>query len=294
MRISTLCVAAASVFVPNIALASLTLVANANTTHVGNLVTNGSFENVTGGGPLGNGLTNQRYWATGTAITPFAVPTGWSSSGNASSYAVWGNDDNSAYWLRDSDNLPDGNYAMYFGNGGTATVTLAPTFNANGTVSFAGTPTVTSPSGFTVPVTLSQTIPTSSNPAPKYALSFWVSGEGARSTLDSTGLLEGIFALRMTNVLAGNPRQFLAVPSAPNNPLGASIQFDYEFVPLNPSIDVSIEFINYGHFDLNAYGRAITTELVLDDVIVNAVVPEPALPGLVSVLCAATLGLRRR
>lgn len=276
------------------ASASLTLVPNANCTHAGNLVVNGSFEDVTGGGPPGGGFANLRLWATGTTqnFQPFAVPNGWTSSGNANSYALWGND-GGPIALRGSDILPDGEYAMYFGNGGVATVDLAPSFNANGTVTFSGAPTITQGVGYPTPVTLSQTIPTSANLAPMYCLSFWVSGEAAGFATDPNGDTLGLFGFQMTNVLIGDPVQYLTVPSSAANPLGMSKRFDFEFTPLNPNVDVSFSFINYGHFDLTSYGRSTTTELVLDDVMVNTVVPEPTTLGLLG-LGALWIGRRRR
>jgi hypothetical protein len=274
------------------AQAALTQVANANCSHVGNLVTNGSFEDITGGGPPGGGQPNWRLWATGTTqnFVPFAVPNGWTSSGNANSYAVWGNDGGPAT-LRFSDLIPDGEYAMYFGNGGTPTVNLAPTFNANGSVTFAGTPTVAQPNDYPTPVTLSQTISTTATPAPQYRMSFWISGEGAYLAADPNGDSLGIFGFQMTNVLAGDPELFLAVPSAADNFLGKSKRYDFLFSPLNPNVDVSIKFINYGHFDLTAYGRSTSTEMVLDDVMINAV-PEPMTLGTL-LLAASWFGRRR-
>ena len=56
---------------------------------------------------------------------------------------------------------------------------------------------------------------------------------------------------------------------------GVSHLYEFSFTPLNPLLPVDINFINWGHFDLSAYGGSnFTTELVLDDVIINAV-PEP-------------------
>ena len=271
------------------AWASLTIVPHANCSHTGNLVVNGSFENTAGGGPPGGGQPNWRLWATGTAqnFVPFAVPNGWSSSGNTNSYAVWGNDGGPAT-LRFSELIPDGQFAMYFGNGGTPTVSLAPTFNANGLVSFAGAPVVTQPMDYPSPVTLSQTIPTVANPAAQYCMSFWISGEGAFLSSDPNGDSLGMFGIRVTNVLPGDPVQFLTVPSAGDNAFGKSKRYDFLFTPINPNLDVSIEFINYGHFDLSAYGRSTSTELVLDDVMVNAEVPEPTTLTLLG-LCVIVL-----
>ncbi len=68
------------------ALAALTLVTGAGTTHTGNLVVNGSFE--IGAPP--NGGANSLYWATGTTSTPFGVPPGWASSGPGPNQGRWG------------------------------------------------------------------------------------------------------------------------------------------------------------------------------------------------------------
>jgi hypothetical protein len=123
------------------------------------------------------------------------------------------------------------------------------------------------------PVVLTQSINTPATPAPSYKFSFWVSGEDAATTPFAE---RGIFGLQVTNVLPGDPIQYLAVPNGANNTFGLSHLFEYTFTPLNPLLPVDIKFINWGHFDLSPYGMAsFTTELVLDDVIVNAV-PEPA------------------
>lgn len=246
------------------ARASMTLLTGPSTaTHVGNLVTNGSFES----GAPAPGTTV--FWATGTTQTPFAVPAGWSSSGAPGSYAMWGSDPGSPIRLRVSDVLPDGQNGMYFGNGG-ATTNLAPVFHANGLVTFAGIPTLTAPMG--APVTLSQSVPTNATPAPAYLFSFWASGEFAGS---GSGAPTGIFGLRVTNVIAGDPMQYFEVPGGPPS-TPASRRFDYNLVPLNPLLPITVEFWNWGHFDLSPFGGSVfTSELVIDDVIVNAL-PEPA------------------
>lgn len=259
-----------------IAQASLILLTTPGScTHAGNLVVNGSFESVGANGPNGDGVANQVFWASGTSLSPFGVPPGWNSSGNANSYAVWGNDAaGPPYKLRDSDQLPDGKYAMYFGNGAHVTTNLPPSFQADGRVTFPGTPTFIQPPSFSTPVELWQQIPTAANPAPKYCLSFWASGEFVQQTSDPLGIFMGIFGLQLTNVLPGDPVMYLTVPSAPDSPIGGSKRYDFEFVPLNAGLDVTVKFINYGHFDLTSWGRGPTTELTIDDVIVNSV-PEP-------------------
>ncbi len=250
------------------ARAALVLGSGLGTTHAGNLVANGSFE--TGAPPSGG--ANQLFWATGTSLTPFAVPPGWSSSGDLPAYASWGNDATLPQSLHGSDALPDGNAAVYFGNGGPVLVDQPPTFNANGAVSFPASPNMTLFFA-TAPVVLSQTINTPATPAASYKFSFWASGEDAATTPFAE---RGIFGLQVTNVLPGDPIQYLAVPNGINNTFGLSHLFEYTFTPLNPLLPVDVNFINWGHFDLSPYGMSsFTTELVLDDVIINAV-PEPA------------------
>ncbi len=264
------------------AQASLTLGTGLGTTHAGNLVTNGSFE--TGAPPFG--ISNTLYWASGTALLPFAVPTGWTSSGTSSSYAYWGSD-TIPQTINGSDTFADGNAALYFGNGAPVFVTQAPTFNPNGTVTFPSPPSFTN-NFSSAPVILSQTINTPAAPAPSYNLSFWVSGEGAVSGQNFTE--RGIFGLQVTNVLAGDPIQWLAVPNGSVNTFGVSHLYEFNFTPLNTSLPVQINFINWGHFDLSFYGMSnFTTELIMDDVIINAV-PEPASPALLATAGACAMG----
>jgi hypothetical protein len=232
------------------------------------------------------------YWATGTSLTPFAVPPSWTSSGAPSSYAVWGNDATFPQSIQGSDALPDGNVALYFGNGAPVFVNQQPTFNPNGTVTFPGTPSFVN-NFATSPVILTQSINTPATPAPSYNFSFWVSGEGAVTGQHFTE--RGIFGLKVTNVLPGDPTQWLAVPNG-GNAFGNSHLFEFAFTPLNASLPVVVNFINWGHFDLSSYGMSnFTTELILDDVIINAV-PEPSSLVLVAVagLCVAIARFRRR
>ena len=275
---------AGSVCVP--ALGSLSLLSGPPVgTHTGNLVSNGSFEHGTNAPTDGTSPIDRRFWATGTSFSPFSVPTGWSSSGNSDTYATWGNDGTGPnYRIQQSGVLPDGRLGMYFGNGTGVTSSLAPTFQADGRVTFSGTPTITSPKG--APAVLWQSVPTDVNPAPSYVLSFWVSGEFSGDILPIDA---GIFGLRVTNVLAGDPVQFLTVPGTTL----VSKRYEFAFTPLVASAPVTVEFINWGHFDLTAWGGAgFTTELVLDDVMVN-MVPGPAAPA-VALGALGLLGRRRR
>lgn len=251
-------------------------------THVGNLVTNGSFE--TGAPPSNSSV----YWANGTGLTPFATPPGWTSSGSANAYAYWGGTGAGPYQTALSDSLPDGQNALYFGNNFT-NIDKTPTWHANGTVTFSGSPTFSPVYGS--PVTLSQTI--SLAPAPSYILSFWASGENA----GFASWADGIFGLRITNVLAGDPIQYLACPGGQSG-LGASHRFEFQFSLLNPLAPVTIEFINWGHLKQwpdpsgNPTG-AFTSELVLDDVIINAV-PAPGVASAAVVALALTTRSPRR
>jgi hypothetical protein len=269
------------------AWASLTLSSSLGTTHAGNLVANGSFE--TGAPP--DGSANQLFWATGTSLTPFGLPPGWTSSGATSSYASWGNDATLPQSLNGGAAIPDGNAAVYFGNGAPVFTSQPPTFNADGTVGFPSPPVMTTFFA-PVPVILSQSINTPANPAASYKFSFWVSGEGA---VNGQQFAErGIFGLQVTNVLAGDPIQYLTVPNGINNTFGTSHLYEYTFTPLNTSQPVVINFINWGHFDLSPFGGAnFTTELMLDDVIINAV-PEPSALVLAALAGGCVFLVRRR
>jgi hypothetical protein len=253
-------------------------------TQAGNLVVNGSFES---GAPSPAGSIN--FWATGTTNTPFSVPPGWQSAGDVQTYAYWGSTAASPpYVIAGSAILPDGQSGVYFGNG-AATVDLPPTFQADRTVTFTGTPTFTP--GFGQPSRLWQSVPTPLYPSPSYLLSFWASGEMAGMGGGAPGY-DGIFGLRVTNVLPGDPIQYLVVPSGGTSTYGDSIRYEYAFTPLNSLLPVTVEFINWGHMDLTPHGGFGTTELVIDDVIINPV-PEPA-SGIVAVTLAPWLLGRRR
>ena len=99
-----------------------------------------------------------------------------------------------------------------------------------------------------------------------------------------------MFGLNVTNVLPGNPTQYFAVPSG-SGPQGASRYYEFSFTPLNPLAPVTIDFLNWGHVDTSNFGGGFNTELVLDDVMINAV-PEPA--SLLTLAAATLLFLERR
>ncbi len=247
-------------------------------THAGNLVATGSFE----AGPPGAVV----LWATGTSGTPYVPIPNWTSSGVAANYARWGHDSVAPLNIAGSADIPDGVKALYFGNGQGAHVNVAPNFQSDGEVTFATAPIVTTSIG--APVTLAQTINTHLSVAPSYILSFWVSGEGA----SGGGAYDGIFGLRVTNTQLGDPMRYFTVPAGGAlTTIGDQRRFEFSFTPINPAAPVSIEFYNWGHFNLGPFGLGGTTELVLDDVIVN---PVPA-PGFgVLALAGGVLAGRRR
>ena len=254
-----------------------------------NLVTNGSFE--IGAPTFGTSV----FWATGATGGPSVIP-GWSSTGTPSTYATWGSSGVPGQGIRGSAPFPDGHNGVYFGNLSTdvsvaptivnGKADVAPTFLPSGRVTFPTAPIFT-PS-FGGPCILSQTINTQFTPAPMYQMTFWVSGEDAVSQGTWSS---GVMGFRMTNVLPGDPIQYLTIPSG----LGGlqSALYAYNFVPLNPLLPVTIEFINWGHISsVGGVGVPFTSELVLDDVIINAV-PAPGTAALLT-LGGVLAGRRRR
>ncbi len=251
-------------------------------TQAGNLVTNGSFETAA---PTPGSI---EYWATGTINTPFSVPAGWSSSGSSQAYAYWGSTEtNAPYRTGGSDVLPDGQSGMYFGNAG-ALVDVPPTFQPSREVTFPQAPNFTV--GYGQAVELTQSVPTHLNLAPAYLLSFWVSGELAGYGAGAPGY-DGLFGLRVVNSSATDPIQYLVVPSGGTSTYGASTRYEFTVVPFNASLPIQLEFINWGHMDLTPHGGLGTTELVIDDVIVNPI-PEPA--SIVLLALGGLALLRRR
>ncbi len=245
--------------------------------HASNLVANGSFEV---GAPV---MSAPVAWAN-PSIAGNTVPPGWIATGTTSTYATWGNTGVAGQGIRGSAAFPDGSNGLYFGNLFTG-VNLTPTFQPSGRVTFPGTPVFTPTFGGSC--TLTQVVNTHLSPAPSYLFSFWTSGEDA--AVPGNAYAPGIMGLQVTNVLPGDPIQYLSIPS------GASASnarvYTFSFVPLNPSLPVAIKFINWGHVNSIAGAPApFSTELVLDDVIINAV---PA-PGALGLMGAGLLMRRRR
>lgn len=252
-----------------------------------NLVLNGSFEKGFSGSPLtGN------YWATGAAQSPLQVPTSWTSSGGPGNYAYRAD----TGYAAGSAPVPDGQLALYFGNGFVTSISETPTFNPNGSVIFTSpTPTLSTNPTLSPPVSIQQTVSGLST-GNKYALSFWASSEDAAN---ATFGHDGIFGLDVT----GFDTTFLAAPSGSSG-LGAQNVYRFEFQPT--SSNTTFAFTNWGHISgapsvpgAETVGWTIplnTTELVLDHVILNDLGPieeEFPEPGMLGALSLALLTLRR-
>jgi hypothetical protein len=268
-------VIAVGMVVGGMARAALTLVGPLNLSHSGNLVQNGSFEDHPNSG------ASIYYWATGTSSTPFAQPANWVTNGASLNYAEWGN----TALFEGSAPLPDGTSGLYFGNGLMASISETPTFNADGSVTFIS-PTPSIVPKFSPPVTLSQTL-TGLNTSAMYGLSFWTSGEDAAT---SGFAHDGFFGLDVT----GYSTVYLAAPSGTSG-LGTSHVYNFLFTPASPN--TTITFTNWGHPVQSMPGWTLptSTELILDDVIVNQI-PEPNAVRLVGLgaLGALRYGGRRR
>ncbi len=140
----------------------------------------------------------------------------------------------------------------------------------NGTITFPSTPIFSSTNG--APAIINQTVMTNLSPAPSYKLSFWVSGQENSTNQGNTGL--SIMGFRITNVLPGDPIQYLTVPNGVF--FGQSHLYEYNFTPINALLPVNIAFATWGHMDLSAHGGTpFGTEAIIDDVIITAC---PSLP----------------
>jgi hypothetical protein len=113
-----------------------------------------------------------------------------------------------------------------------------------------------------------------------YRLEFFTSGESNTSGFTGTGL----FGLDIT----GEPTTYLLLPASSNS-FGASERYYVDFVPSASA--VTIKFSNWGHIT-DIAGTA--TELVLDDVCLNRIIPEPTSIALLGLGCLGVMGVGRR
>lgn len=224
-----------------------------------NLIANGGFETGANGnqGWTGPGPHTGIY-PPGPSVT---IPS-WNAAYPTGAYGWWGPVPFSGAPCGEATNC------VYFGNwlmGASATPTTLPT----GEVTFGGpvafTNTVAANQG---PVTLSQTA--SLTPGDTYLLDFWTSGE-------TVGGNPGVFGLTI-----GPDLIYLEAVEAARR---------YYVTFTAPAAATPITFSNWGHL---VQGQTIGTELVLDDVILNATAtPEPA-TALLLPLALAALAHRRR
>lgn len=271
-----------------------------------NLIVNGSFE-------IGNPGTRV-FWAgnptnpdftEGGSTSGYGTPTGWNATGDPRNYSRWGGSGNVDNQQGAPFPDPTGT-GLYFGSFIANSISETPTFNADGTVTFTGTPTIqagNSSRGNADPVTLSQTVSGLST-SQLYRLEFWTTSENpdpAAFAPTFTGTRhDGIFGLDIT----GENRLFLATPTG-TSALGFSQRYYIEFVP--KFSDVTFTWTNWGHFfnqDGSAGGIAtagwtqntITGELILDEVFLTAVPEPPAYAALFAALigCYAVRYRRRQ
>lgn len=262
LPVVVLCLAASLSVATSTFAASLTMTSGQsfNRSSPANLVTNGSFE-----ADPGSGL----FWATGTTLAVYMPITGWVSSGGPNAYAYRSN--SSPGW---TPPIPHGVNSLYFGNHAAAGISQTPTFQPNGLVTFSSTPTITLQAAYTPEVTLQQTI-TGLSTSSTYLLSFWVSGEQA---VNGGYGHDGIFGLDVT----GFPTTYLAVPDGSPGSIGNQKVYQFFLQPVSSS--TTIKFTNWGHFFAGftaGWTLPSTTELILDDVVLNQV-PEPATMGLLA------------
>ncbi len=222
-----------------------------------NLVTNGGFET----GAAGNQTWTGNGPHTGpTPGGPGVLIPSWNATYPTGAYGWWGPVPFAAAPCFEGTNC------VYFGNWLTS-ASLAPNFGPNGQVTFAGPVTFTNQVAANQgAVTLSQTIALTVGNS--YLLDFWTSGEG-------TSMPSGVFGLTI-----GAQSIFLQA-------ITGSRRYYVGFTADQAS--TTITFTNWGHITNN--GTA--TELVLDDVILNAV-PEPATLGLLGLAAIGLSACRRR
>jgi MYXO-CTERM domain-containing protein len=226
-----------------------------------NLITNGSFETGAAG--------NQNWTGPGPHTgpsppgSPVTIPS-WNAAYPTGAYGWWGPITFAGAPCGEATNC------VYFGNW-TMSASATPTTLSNGVVLFGGPVTFTNTAPNFAnqgPVTLSQTV--SLTVGETYLLDFWTSGE-------EVGGAPGVFGL----TIGSNHIYLEAVEAARRY-----------YVSFSPSTAATtITFSNWGHLVQNS---VIGTELVLDDVILNATTtPEPA-SALLLPLALAALARRRR
>jgi len=273
-----------------------------------NMVRNGSFEvpHLENGSDFDGflpGVDEDGYYFLSpiTVETPIAQPEDWIiSGGGTQTYARWGNNINVVIsgevvlpvagqaW---SSTEIHGERSIYLGNETPLEISEEPTFMPNGEVVFSSPPVITlKPAYGPDPVTIGQNV-TGLIPGGTYRMSFWVSGEwshvGFATSQFGTTAGDGIVGV----LVEGYEILYLTIPAGHSNePEGAPHVFGsdefhlytLEFVASDTEMDIS--FMNWGHFDSLSdtigWERGQTTELIMDDVIINAVDIPSSVPAL--------------
>jgi hypothetical protein len=285
-----------------------------------NLITNGSFEtgvpttHDTGDlGVLRSAFAAVTVGSPLVGVENTVTPTGWSTAGSTgvNNYSSWSNTSTGQNYYPGTNNgtfhggnstnaavQPDGNYGLYFGNSGVTSVSSGFSVNSdtNGVLGVTGTISNTSVYGSTV---VSQSVNLTAGHA--YLLDFWTSGEEA-----TTGRFgrDGIFQVQIVGSSTSN--FYFSAPSGANvdaigtaSATGTSQRYHVFFTP-TVSQAYTFSWTSWGHFNLNGlttnwnYGNVQTSELVLDDVVLNDVTtPEPSTWG-AGVVFLLLVGLKLR
>ncbi len=285
-----------------------------------NLVINGSFEepHLEEGDDFGGflpGVDGDGYYflsPINTVDTPIAQPDGWTISGGGTlSYGRWGNNINSVSNM--GVTLPiagqawssteiHGERSIYLGNQTPLAISEEPTFMPNGEVVFTTPPIITlKPEYGPDPLQISQNVE-GFVPGGVYRMSFWVSGEwsnnGFATSEFGTTAGDGIVGV----LIEGYEILYLAIPAGNSKePAGAPHVFGtdefhtytLEFVASDTEMEIS--FMNWGHFDSLSdtigWERGQSTELIMDDIIINGIRNVPTLSQWSMVALAAILGI---
>lgn len=262
-----------------------------------NLVDNGSFEepHLEDGTDFDGflpGVDGDGYYyiSSNTNLIPVAMPDRWTTTGGGvDTYSRWGNNINALpaaglpiagqAW---SSTEINGERSIYLGNFTPAEISETPQYMSNGEVVFSTSPTITlRPEYGPEPMTITQTV-SGLVPEGRYRMSFWVSGEwgneGFATSSNGATAGDGIMGVQ----LEGYDLLYLAVPAGNSTePAGAPHVFGtdefhiytLEFEAADTEMDIS--FINWGHFGSTegtiGWTRGQATELIMDDVIINAI-----------------------
>lgn len=274
-------------------------------TGVAQIITNGNFEYPSQPIVYWGGSSNNNNGTPGTVIgtndcgsnrygIPIGTITGWTSSvGGPSAYPRV--DSNANSWAFAVAPTGNGGHNVYFGNAGTfkfANNTNKLTYdNSTGLVSLNGNSIVQDPAwsgaGYgTTPVTLSQTFTVV--PGAQYLVDFFVSGESANCGSPNP---PGIFQFEIGN-------QVMYAYTGNNTGTAPGVSERYYVYFRSTSSSVTLSFKNWGHFWLDGTNNLLdvfptytytgchggtpfswcpylTSELVLDDVVVNSSIPLP-------------------